>query len=88
MICKRVYYEGRVQGVGFRYTAQELAEGAAVAGHVRNLPNGSVELVVQGEPASVDAYLSALAARMASYIERSTVREEPPGNYTDFRIRH
>ena len=32
MICKRVYYSGRVQGVGFRYTAQRVAEGFAVAG--------------------------------------------------------
>ena len=88
MICKRVYYSGRVQGVGFRYTTQDLAARFAVAGYVRNMPNGSVELAAQGEPAQVEAFLSALSARMAGYIERTTVREESPGDYQDFRIRY
>src|SRR5439155_885059 len=45
-VYKRVHYSGRVQGVGFRYTAQGLAADYAVAGYVRNLANGDVELVV------------------------------------------
>ena len=56
-VCKRVYYSGRVQGVGFRYTAQGLAADYTVAGYVRNLPNGDVELVAEGPADQVDAFL-------------------------------
>ena len=48
-VCKRVLYSGRVQGVGFRYTTQALAAGHPIAGYVRNLPTGEVELVAEGE---------------------------------------
>ena len=44
---------GRVQGVGFRYTAREAASECAVSGWVRNLPDGSVEIVAQGLPDAV-----------------------------------
>jgi acylphosphatase len=86
-ICKRVLYDGRVQGVGFRYTAQGLAGGYAVGGHVRNLKGGQVELVAEGAADQVDAFLAAVAGRMAHYITRTTVREESPSGQTDFQIR-
>ncbi|GAB4174458.1 MAG: hypothetical protein Fur0032_14180 [Terrimicrobiaceae bacterium] len=47
----RVLYEGRVQGVGFRWTTADLAKGYEVAGLVRNLPDGRVELEVCGHEA-------------------------------------
>ena len=87
-VCKRVSYVGRVQGVGFRYTARGLADRHAVAGYVRNLPDGSVELVIEGDPEQVDAYLAALSQQMAGYIRGADTRDEPPGQYRDFRIRH
>jgi acylphosphatase len=73
--------------VGFRYTAQHLAESFPVAGYVRNLTNGDVELVAQGSAEPVEAFLAALERRMAGYIEETTVRDEPPGNYQGFRVR-
>lgn len=88
MICKRVYYSGRVQGVGFRYTAQNLAQGFDVAGYVRNLPNGDVELVAEGPADQVEQFLGAVARRMAHYIERTTVEDEAPGGYDGFGVRH
>jgi acylphosphatase len=88
-ICKRVTYAGRVQGVGFRYTAQQLAAGyPRVAGHVRNLPNGEVELVAEGPADQVDAFLAAVAQRMAGYIEHTTVRDEAPAGQKGFHVRH
>lgn len=86
--CKRVTYSGRVQGVGFRYTTQRLASGFAVAGYVRNLANGNVELVVEGPADQVEAFQAAVADRMADYIENSTVYDETPGGYQGFGIRH
>ena len=57
MKTKRVIYEGRVQGVGFRYTAKDLARGYDVLGAVRNLPDGTVELIVAGEGEEVGEFL-------------------------------
>jgi acylphosphatase len=87
--CKRVTYSGHVQGVGFRYTAQALAAGfPGVAGYVRNLPGGNVELVAEGPAAEVEAFLLAVAGRMADCIGRAAVRDEAPAGYQGFRIRH
>jgi acylphosphatase len=87
-VGKRVCYSGRVQGVGFRYTAQHLAAGYAVAGDVRNLANGDVELIAEGEAEEVERFLSAVARRMARNIERVTVQDEPPSGQRGFHIRH
>lgn len=57
METKRVIYEGRVQGVGFRYTTKDLARGYDVLGTVRNLPDGTVELVIAGEKEEVAEFL-------------------------------
>lgn len=86
--CKHVYYSGRVQGVGFRYTAQRLAETHGVNGFVRNLSSGDVELVAEGSAGRVETFLSALARRMEDYIERARVQEETPAGYEDFDIRY
>jgi acylphosphatase len=86
-VCKRVLYEGRVQGVGFRFTAVELATGYAVAGWVRNLPMGDVELVAEGAADQVDGFLAAVAERMAGNIVRTTVQDSPPTGQTGFHVR-
>ena len=87
-VCKHVTYTGRVQGVGFRWTARQVAGGFAVGGYVRNLPNGGVDLVVEGTADQVEAFLAAVAERMAGYIQQAQARDEPPGGYTGFSIRH
>jgi acylphosphatase len=88
MVCKRIQYSGRVQGVGFRFTAQELAEGLPVSGYVRNLPAGDVELVAEGAAKAVDEFVNLVSERMAGYIEHSTVEEMPPSGCSGFHIRH
>jgi acylphosphatase len=60
MTATRVLYEGRVQGVGFRWTARNLAKEFDVTGTVKNLPDGRVELVAAGEPAEVSTFLDAM----------------------------
>jgi acylphosphatase len=87
-IGKHVRYTGRVQGVGFRYTVRQLADGFPVAGYVRNLPSGEVELLAEGEPEAVEAFLGAVQRRMAGYIEKTTVAEVAPGGVRGFQIRH
>lgn len=86
-VCKHLTYTGRVQGVGFRWTAQQVAADFAVTGYVRNLANGAVELVAEGSPEEVEAYLAALAQRMAGYIQQTNLHDEPAHGFADFRIR-
>jgi acylphosphatase len=87
-VCKRVIYSGHVQGVGFRYTTQALAAGYPVAGYVRNLPSGEVELMAEGEDSVVEAFLASVAQRMAGYISNTTVQDAAPSGQRGFRIRH
>jgi acylphosphatase len=58
MKATQVFYEGRVQGVGFRYSVRRIATAYEVCGWVRNLPDGRVELQVTGEPDEVKAFLA------------------------------
>ena len=60
MKATRVFYEGYVQGVGFRWTTKHIARGYDVSGWVRNLPDGRVELQVSGEDEEVEAFLRAI----------------------------
>jgi len=52
----RIFYSGTVQGVGFRYQVQRVAAGYEVTGFVRNLPEGRVEMVAEGEEAELKAF--------------------------------
>ncbi|MEM6911608.1 MAG: acylphosphatase [Verrucomicrobiota bacterium] len=57
MTAKQVYYEGRVQGVGFRYTTKQIAMGYDLSGWVRNLADGRVALQISGEEKELEAFL-------------------------------
>ncbi len=70
--ARRVIYEGRVQGVGFRATAARLANGFAVSGFVRNLPDRTVELVARGAEAELDAFLGAIDREFSGLIGGAT----------------
>lgn len=84
-----VHYSGRVQGVGFRYTARELAQRFEVSGYVENLADGRVRLVAEGEPAELDRFLEAVAKQLDRYIRGSDVRRHTAGGeFSDFSIRH
>jgi acylphosphatase len=76
-----------VQGVGFRHRARTLAQGFEVSGYVRNLPDGRVELVAEGEAAEVQRYLDALARGMSDYISDQEIEEESPQGYHGFEVR-
>lgn len=65
---REVYYQGRVQGVGFRYTTRRIAAGFRVAGSVRNLSDGRVEVIAEGEPAELDRFLAAVNRELGRFI--------------------
>lgn len=87
-IRRRVLFQGRVQGVGFRYTTASIARRHPVVGFVRNLPDGSVELVAEAEPPVLDQFLADIAAEFTGYIRQQDVREvERTERFEGFEIR-
>lgn len=81
MIARQVFYEGRVQGVGFRFTVKHVARGYEVTGWVRNLDDGRVELQVQGEEPEVEGFLEGIAESvLKSHIRKVDVHPIPPSS--------
>ena len=90
MTSLQVFYEGNVQGVGFRWTVRHTATGFDVTGWVRNLPDGRVELQVTGEENEVRAFLDLVAqGELHSLIRKQTENKlEKPVTARGFEIRH
>lgn len=85
---RKVTYEGRVQGVGFRMTARRLSSAFPISGYVRNQEDGRVELVVEGESDVVTSYLQAIRWEFGDMI-RDIHEEEAEGeNLIGFTIRY
>ena len=84
----RVFYEGTVQGVGFRYSVKALASGFEVVGTVRNLPDGRVELTVEGLRDELSAFQQAIReSELGHFIRREEVIwAEPAGGLRGFEI--
>jgi len=85
---RRIYFSGRVQGVGFRYTTERLAKNFDVSGTVRNLPDGRVELLVEGEWPVISQFVTSVVTELEPYIYDISSETEPVGEQTmtDFRI--
>ncbi|PIQ81608.1 MAG: acylphosphatase [Candidatus Omnitrophica bacterium CG11_big_fil_rev_8_21_14_0_20_64_10] len=84
-----VFWSGRVQGVGFRYTAEEAALSLGLTGWVRNLPDGRVEAVCEGPKRRLERFLAVIAAGpMRPNIQSHTADwGAATGRFTDFRVR-
>jgi acylphosphatase len=86
---KTVLYLGHVQGVGFRYTTQSIAKRYEVNGYVRNLPDGQVELVAEGEKHELAAFLDDVRERMTRFIRDERVdTQSASGEFAGFEVRH
>ena len=84
-----VCFSGRVQGVGFRYTVDRIARSRDVVGYVRNLPDGRVRLVAEGDREELDALVAAVREQMSRYIRNVNQRQLPAtGEFEGFAIRH
>ncbi len=83
------YYRGRVQGVGFRYTVNRIARRYQVTGYVRNLDDGRVELVAEGEAEQVKQFLNEVARTMSDFIgDCQENHAQASGEFADFGIQH
>jgi acylphosphatase len=89
MKARHVFYEGRVQGVGFRFTARQIATGFDVTGWVKNLPDGRVEMLAAAyDEAELDEFLQSIRdSALASFIRKETATpEEAPAGLRGFEI--
>lgn len=83
-----IYYSGKVQGVGFRYTTKNVATGYEVTGVVRNLSDGRVELVAEGLKDELEAFQQGIReSGLGGLISDELVRwEEAEGEFRGFEI--
>jgi acylphosphatase len=86
----QVFFEGAVQGVGFRFTAERLARRFPVTGFVRNLEDGRVEVTAEGEEASLVEFLTAIReSGMKNYIRDVEARwTKAGGTFSRFSIEY
>lgn len=83
-------YDGHVQGVGFRFTAIGISQGYNVTGYVQNLPDGSVELMAEGEEEQVNSFLARIrTSQVGRYITHEDLSwEDPTQEFDSFTVRY
>ena len=84
-----IRYYGRVQGVGFRYTTCRIATGYNITGYVKNMPDGSVECIVEGNSKELNLFISEINSQMSGHIIKSQMSTTPATNrFRDFSVRY
>jgi len=82
-----LFYSGRVQGIGFRYTVRDIASGLKVCGWVKNLSDGRAEVLAEAEEDALGNLLEQVNAHFSRYIKEVTVEWHPAsGEFRDFQI--
>jgi len=82
-----IFYSGRVQGIGFRYTVQDLANQQKVSGWVKNLDDARVEVAAEAEENVLDRFLQQVNRHFASYIADAHIEWKPAsGEFSDFKV--
>ncbi|MHC4499628.1 MAG: acylphosphatase [Planctomycetota bacterium] len=85
--AKRIIFVGRVQGVGFRFTVYNVANRYALTGWVRNLLDGTVEMLAQGTSDDIDYFLRDIRDAFGGYIRETKIEQIPlDTQYKDFKI--
>ena len=83
-----ILFKGMVQGVGFRYTAAHIARSLSLAGFVRNLYTGDVEVKVEGDKDKIMEFIRELQEEMKEYVSKTeTIWGEFKGEFGDFTIK-
>lgn len=87
LVRVRVFADGRVQGVAFRYFAEKCARTLEITGWVRNLPDGRVEVLAEGRGENIELFLDKLreGPRLARVDSLDVMREASTGEFPDFR---
>ena len=87
MIRAHVLFTGTVQGIGFRYTCRDYASGLGLKGWVKNLPDGRVELWVEGPKDRIENLFQKIEAHFDGFIRDKNVNySDTNGQFEDFQI--
>ncbi|MGD0596622.1 MAG: acylphosphatase [Sedimentisphaerales bacterium] len=87
LTARKIVFSGRVQGVGFRFTALNIASRYELKGYVRNIPDGEVEMLAQGTAEMIDECVRDLQDSFVGTINHIDIEEAiPDPKITDFRI--
>ena len=87
LVAKHIVFSGRVQGVGFRFTALNIANRYHLTGYVRNTPKGAVEMMAQGEAEIIDDCVRDIQDSFTGYIRQIDVEPATAdAKITDFKI--
>ena len=85
--ARKIVFSGRVQGVGFRFTALNIASRCQLTGYVRNVPDNSVEMFSQGSAEMIDECVRDIQDSFVGSISHIDIEETTPDpKITDFRI--
>ena len=83
-----IYFSGEVQGVGFRFTARSVARDSGILGYVKNLDDGSVEVVAEGSDERLEDFINNIKESFKNYIRDVNIDYSyPTGEFKDFQIR-
>ena len=89
MVQAHIFFSGTVQGVGFRYTTLQYATALKLKGWVKNLPDGRVEILVEGPKESLEKFYKKLEEHFSGYIHHKSIDFlEPYRQFKDFEITH
>lgn len=84
-----IVYSGAVQGVGFRYTAQQIARDLNLTGWIKNLNDGRVEILVEGPREGIEELLAHINNHFEGYIRNKDISYQPAlGAFKEFRIEY
>lgn len=87
IVARHIIFGGRVQGVGFRYTARDIARQRGIKGYVRNLSDGTVEMFAQGLPAAIDDCIADIRGSFGPYVRDVQIDDATADErYRDFII--
>ena len=86
-VARHIIFVGRVQGIGFRFTVLNIASRYQLTGRVRNLMDGTVEMIAQGPCDDISDCIRDIKESFAGYIRETKIEEIPiVPQYKDFRI--
>ena len=89
MVRVEVIYKGRVQGVGFRWQVRNISKNFTCTGYVKNLLDGSVEFLAEGELKEVESFIENIDSKMKGYwTQKSEDKREGIPHFQDFSIRY
>ncbi len=84
-----IFFSGRVQGVGFRFTSRQVAQRYDVSGWVKNLPNGAVEMIVEGPSDQLRKYVADVSESTHGHVaDMQMTKSAATGEFSGMEIHH